>query len=325
MKSIDDLKYIKTINNTLGKNNTKEALLDEMVSDYNAGVENTIMRFHVVVNTTDGKDVYVNDSLTPIRGVIDTKKKQGAKSESEQSLQVYPNLIKTGDVVRFKMNETDEFHNYLITSDIDKKRGYDEVIFLECNQTLNLKGWDKPIPCVASNDSYGVKLNESVLQFSFRDAKMKVQVQKNSITKTIKNGTRFIFDNSEDDIYRVIDKSSAISSNIIVLMLEKVETKVGDDFVNNIACNDIVPDTPTTYNITGVENIKIGTQQTFTLQPISTGITWEIDDLTIGEIISQDSTSCIIKGKGTTDELLTLNAIQNSVIIATKYINITTR
>jgi hypothetical protein len=101
------INYCKVINGSKGFNNIKTQLLNEMANDYNIGREDAIYRFDVLINTIDAKDVYINDSTIPIKGVVDVKKKQTADTEMEESLQVYPNQIKQGDYVKFKINDTD--------------------------------------------------------------------------------------------------------------------------------------------------------------------------------------------------------------------------
>jgi|GEM_PF-6380851 len=247
---------------------------------------------------------------------IDTRIINVDRTVIEKRIQILPdNVCSMGDYIVYP-NKT-----YLVLEFEDNSVVPYAKAF-QCIQTINLKGWDKPIPCVATNDSYGVKLNESNEFFAFRDAKVKIQVQKNNITKKIKNGTRFIFDNSEDNVYRVIDKTSVIDKGIIIFMMEKTEKMSEDDLINNIAYNDSVQDIPKEYNIIGAENIKIGTQQTYIIEPVGIDIAWEIDDLEIGKIISQSNNNCIIEGIGTTDELLIITAMQNGKTIATKYVNI---
>lgn len=119
--NIDDLKYYTTINGLRGYKNQKDALIGEMVRDYNIAHQNLITRYSVIKNTIDGKDIFINFSDTPTRGVIGIKKKNGATSDMEEIVQVDPNLIKRGDYISFKYNETDTLNNYIVTSRIEKR------------------------------------------------------------------------------------------------------------------------------------------------------------------------------------------------------------
>ena len=292
MASLESLKYIKTINKTLGKNSDKDVLLNDLVEDYNKGSENSIYRFHVIVNSIDGKEVYINDSVTPIRGVVDIKKKQGASSEEEYVLQTLPNQMRTGDIVRFKMNDTDILRDYLITSGIEKKNGYDEAVFLECNQTLNLKGWSNPIPCWGTNTSYGVKGKIENNYFALTDGKIQFKIQKNKFTDMIDKGIRFIFNNSKKLVYEVVEVENVLNSNIYTITVEKDEyDSANDDLKNNIAYNPSLeveePDNPNpppsySYNVVadnGDLSLKKYNANTFRIidnygNPVST--VWEI-------------------------------------------------
>ena len=82
------ISFCKALNRTEGENSLKNVFLKEMTSSYNEAHENMITRFDVLVNGTDGKDIYVNFSDTPIRGVIDVRKKQGATTIKEETIQV---------------------------------------------------------------------------------------------------------------------------------------------------------------------------------------------------------------------------------------------
>ncbi|WP_346938177.1 hypothetical protein [uncultured Clostridium sp.] len=235
MIDLDYLKYIKTINGTNGTTSEKQVLINEMVADYNEANKSLIKRFSVIINTDDGKNVYINDSNIPIRGVIDIKRKQGAKSEMEQVIQTHPNIIKSGDVLKFKINETDEYHDYIITSKIEKKKGYDEGIILQCNQHFNLKGWDKPIPCWGDNTSYGVKGKIDTNYFTTTDGKFQFKIQKNKYTDMLDKDIRLIFNHKY--AYKIVECENIKDENIYVITVEKDEILAKDDLVNNIAYN----------------------------------------------------------------------------------------
>lgn len=305
------INYCRIINGSKGFNDTKTQLLSEMAQDYNEGREDSIYRFNVLINTIDAKDVQLNNETNLIRGVIDTRRKQTATSEMEQTIQVYPNLIKTGDYAKFKMNENDIVHNYIITSAIEKKNGYDEGVIIECNQTLKWKDKNNNIheyPCVSKNDSYGSKLvlnNDMIQNIS---SKTKITVQYNEYTKTIGKDTRFIFSHSEEDIYKSADINRSINEGIITITCDKSELRNEDSLENNLAFNDyssvVLPDipidttnpnNPTVYSIIGEENIKVNTNKTYNINPIITDCIWSIDDESIATIVSQSNGSCIIK------------------------------
>jgi hypothetical protein len=150
------INYCRIVNGSKGFNDTKTQFINEITQDYNTAREDTVYRFDVLINSTDGKDIYVNDSEISIRGVIDLSKKPTADTEIEKRIQVYPNQIKQGDYIKFKENDTDTLRTYLIKSPIDKKHGYDEGVFEECNHVLkwiNENGKIVERPCLLINNT----------------------------------------------------------------------------------------------------------------------------------------------------------------------------
>lgn len=242
---INDFKYYTTINGLKGYANEKDYLVGEMVRDYDIAHDNLITRFSVIKNTKDGKDIFINFSDIPVRGVIGTKKSNGATSDMQEVIQIDPNLIKRGDYINFKYNDTDTLHTYIITSRIEKKTGYDEGVFLICNNTLNAKGWTTPIHGYFTNSSYGVK---GVLDSEFMssiDGQLLCYVQDNEVTNKIRLDMRFIFDNDTNQVYKVI-KRETVATGVgklrqIVLKKDTVMSDK-DDFINNIAYNAFLDD-----------------------------------------------------------------------------------
>ena len=301
------LKYCKSINNLNGVNGCRDSFLSEMVSDYNEAKANVITKFSVMVNTVDAKDIYINNSTTSVKAVIDDRKKQGATSDREEYIQTYPNLIKSGDNVKFKYR-SDDIDNYaLITSDIEKKNGYDEGVFLLCNQFITWKGLSVlPIPCWLNNSSYGSKGEvHNIEQISDFDARAVILVGMNEYTSQIRNGMRFIFNHSKDDVYEVTKKTTAYNSNgvngYISLTCKYVKWVQEDDFVNNIAFNSFLEDNVNPsidIDLIGEENVLINSSATYTMQN-ATNVTFVLDEDTIlegnAEIVSQNGINCVIK------------------------------
>ena len=326
----ENLKYYRNINKITENQTYKESLVSGIVQDYNNAREHAIYRFNIIVNSIDGKDIYLNDSIIPIRGVVDTRRKQTATSEMEQTLQVFPNLLNRGDYAKFKMNENDELHDYIITSSIEKKNGYDEGVFVICNQIIQWKQNNiiYSYPCVIENDSYGSKTLVNNSYISDVSAKSKITVQYNEFTKNIMLDWRFCFNHSETDIYKVLDKTTSISDGLITFITEKNKYQVGlDDLVNNIAYNSLLdnpvipePPEPTTYSIDGLDSIKQLVDSTYTINPLLTDCTFEIDEFSvqcgIASIISQGNGSCIVKAtKSMSNESFTLIAKDSGGVI----------
>ena len=69
------LDYIRKVNEIDKNKNLKQNEIDDMVDDYEHGKNMLITRFSVMINTSDALDVYINDSDTPIKGIVDEKRK----------------------------------------------------------------------------------------------------------------------------------------------------------------------------------------------------------------------------------------------------------
>lgn len=291
------LNFCKIVNKSKGCNSRKNQLINEMVSDYNHGVDNLITRFSVLINTVDAKDIFINDSEESVKGVIDITRKYTAESEIEKSVQMYPNLMKSGDYITFKMNEYDEFHTCIITSTIEKKRGYDEGIFLNCNNILKWKDNNKEYSyyCVIANDSYGSKQSKSDDRIMTDDTKAKIIVQNNEDTRKIKKSQRFIFSNSTEDIYSVVDITKSIDIGIITLVCKKEVQRNEDDMENNIGYNK---DSNIDYNIDiiGKDAIILNENTVFTVNnDENVNLVWSINNSN-AIIVSSNNNRCIVKG-----------------------------
>lgn len=257
------INYCKIVNGSKGFNNTKTQLLSEMTQDYNIGRENTIYRFDIVVNTVDGKDVYINNSDTPIRGVVDVKRQQTADTEMQETIQVYPNQIKRGDYLRFKVNDTDELRDYIITSKIEKKHGYDEGIFKECNHLLKwmYKGelYDS-LGTTYNATKYTEGTKEISAGISEIYARYTSTVQDNKKNRTIKIGTRFIINGVA---WEVTQTDFTTNKGLITLTMGKSSIIQGvDDIELEIADyktvkHDYKFDIPTNFNVTKDDNVKL--------------------------------------------------------------------
>ena len=181
---------------------------------------------------------------------------------------------------------------YIAISGVDiYKDYYKKCKIRECNQTLNLKGWDKPIPCWGTNSSYGVKGKIENNYFALTDGKIQFKIQKNKFTDMIEKGTRFIFNNSEKFVYEVVEIENVLIPNIYTITVEKDEFDYRDDLKNNIAYNPSLeveePDNPNppptySYNVmadNGDLSLKRYNANTFRIidsygNPVST--VWEI-------------------------------------------------
>lgn len=161
---------------------------------------------------------------------IDTRMINIDRSVLEKRIQILPdNVCDVGDYIVYsdKVYIILEFENNVVVP-------YAKVF--ECNQTINLKVWDKPISCWADNTTYGVKGKIDTNFFTTTDGKLQLKIQRNKYTDMLDKDIRLIFNNRYT--YRIIECENIKNENIYVVTIEKDEMLVGkDDLINNIAYN----------------------------------------------------------------------------------------
>lgn len=185
-----------------------------------------------------------------------------------------------------------------------------------CNQVLRWNGLDILIPCYITNDAYGSKILTDNSYLSNTDTKAKILVQDNEFTRKIKRDWRFIFNNSEFDIFKVIDINRSMSTGIITLITKKDKLMGEDDLENNIAFNEEFASE--LFIIKGQETIKINNSYTYTTDAEVSK--WQIDDTSIATISSNTNSSCEITAIAS-DEYFILNGMDNKGnILCSKYI-----
>lgn len=212
-------------------------------------------------------------------------------------------VIPTGTYITW--GEENNEKTYIITEFNDDKLT-PKAKGLWCNETLTIQGLDDKIytyPCSVKNDSYGSKQDRSSDFLSFNDTKAKITVVSNPITSLIGRNYRFIFNHSKFDIYKTIDKSSAIVHGVFEMVSSKDLFMEEDNLELNIAYNstdlsediqNIEDPTKVTYEIIGKDYIVLNKTEEYEIYP-PISCTFEIADTTIAEIISSTSTSCVIK------------------------------
>ena len=126
----------------------------------------------------------------------------------------------------------------------------------KCIQTLNYKGLLEPIPCWCDNSSYGVKGEIETTYMASVDGKIQFYVQNNKYTKCIQNGWRFIFDNDENQVYKVVDSNTVTTGGVRRIVMDKTVSCAKDDFKNNIAYMEWLDDNPNTDNSNSTDKIN---------------------------------------------------------------------
>ena len=255
--------------------------------------------FEKQLKSLEGHDIEINEVST--RGIIYNHLNDMSENLEDRALNVrIDTLIKKGDYVR---NENED---YLVITDIDNHYYYKNCKIRKCNQQLTWKGINKIIPCYITNSSYGSKGElHNIEQISDFDARAVILVGMNEYTNQIRNGMRFIFNHSKDDVYEVTKKTTAYNSNgtngYMSLTCKYVKWVQEDDFDNNIAFNSFLEDNvdpSIDITIVGEEYVLINNSSTYTITN-ATNIIFSLDEDTLlegsAEIVSQDGTSCAVK------------------------------
>lgn len=199
--------------------------------------------FEKQLKSLEGADIKIDE--IPYRGIILNHLNDMSESKEDRGLNVQLDTpVKQGSYVIY--NE----EVYLVVSDIDNHHYYKTVTLRKCNQTINLKGWDRPIPCWGTNTSYGVKGEIDTNFFTIVDGKIQFKVQKNKYTDMIQKGTRFMFNHSKKFLYKVVECENILNQGVYTITVDKdVNYSVKDDLVNNIAYNEYLEtETPVNPN-----------------------------------------------------------------------------
>ena len=270
-------------------------------TDVNAiNLRSGINIFEKQLKGLEGNDIEINDIST--RGIIYNHLNDMSENLEDRALNVRLDTdIKTGHYVK---NEDDY---YLVITGIDNHYYYKNCKIRRCNQSLVWKGLKTTfIPCYITNSSYGSKGEvHNIVQISDFDARAVILVGVNEYTNQIRNGMRFIFNHSKDDVYEVTKKTTAYNSNgvngYMQLTCKYVKWVQEDDFDNNIAFNNFLEDNvdpSIDIDLIGAENVLINSSETYVMQN-ATNVTFILDEDTLlennAEIVSQNGTSCIVK------------------------------
>lgn len=167
-----------------------------------------------------------------------------------------------------------------------------------CNRHINIKGYNKDLPCYTNSTTYGSKGILDQGKFYELDSKTKIYIQSNEVTETIKIGQRIMFANRY--VYKITEIDDLVFPNMLSIVAERDETLPMDDFENNLAWNEHDShEEPKQVSrvmgskITGSEKIKFNESDIYT---INKPVAWRIDDETIATIVSKTETKVEIRG-----------------------------
>lgn len=235
-----DIKTIRKINGTYNQT-PRQALISQMVDGYNYASDNLITRFDVLINSNEAKNVTVDRK----DGKFDTRvlmKYQNSKNTTAYNfyieLQSFLNEVSDGDFIRYHDEVANRDEVFLCLSKPMRVKNYDVNYISNCNQTLNSSEFDEPIPCCADNSSYGVKGVVNTTYYNEYDGKVRYFTQHNDKTAIIRQDMRFIFNQSRDSVYKVVDINRVVTGDVLRIVMDKdTEYSEKDDFENNIADN----------------------------------------------------------------------------------------
>ncbi len=162
-----------------------------------------------------------------------------------------------------------------------------------CNQRLNFKGVENPIPCWASNSTYGSKGVSDVEKFLVLDAKLKVYIQCNKHTDKLKIGTRIMFANKY--VFRITEMDNIVfGSGMYVLVCQRDELMPMDNLEQNIAWNEYEEHEEPNIGleIIGDNKMTVGDTELF---ESNVNVTWEIDDSSVAHIIEAEEKQVMVE------------------------------
>lgn len=236
---------------------------------------------------------------------------------TKTSLEKYIHLrhsakVNSGDYITYTDNVEREERTYIIRS-----VNYDQINPVAhgffCNQKFKLPGYDQEFLCYSNSTTYGNKGIVDVNSFSQLDSKTKIYVRRTPETETIELGTRIVFNNRY--IYRITECDDVVFPGCFIMVAQRDEELVMDDLKNGIAWNDniIEKDPLPNTNIDGDDKVKIGKEITLTS---NNDVDWEIDDLTVVDVVSQDARTITIRGLKSS--WVTISAKINGNVVSTK-------
>lgn len=312
-----DLNYIRKINGTYNRD-SRTAILNEMIEQYNYANNNVITEFDVLINTEKAKDVFVND--TPRKVLIEYKNDKNNKdSKFFVQLRNHIGAVKAGDIISFTNIGTGNLDYYINTSKPMTERGYDVNYIRHCNQIVNV-GDGITIPAIVEGESYGVKINATNEFISEIDTKVKMTIQNNEINREkIKPNTRICFGRSKYGIYMVGD-IVVYQEGVLVCTCKKDKYKEGLDDVENGICwqgESPAEDLVNEYIITGDSDIKVGNSKLYSINSDET-VEWNLDEYSIGNAEIELSDNGVLLKAIKVNELVTLTASINNEIVASK-------
>ena len=184
--------------------------------------------------------------------------------------------------------------NYIVNVDIDLENPfYNTLKMRRCNNKIVRQDKDLntvEVPCIFEKTTFSSGSDIKETKYTrYKDGEKIIIVPNNLDTFEIKEEQRFIFNNSQKEIYKVVNIESLEQPGVLVLYLEQDITLQSTDRLDlNIANYK----EPTVTEISGSDTINRLSLQSYTTD---IDVTWTISNGNT-EIISQDINTITLKG-----------------------------
>jgi len=274
-----------------------------LVNDsYYSGFEKDIVNDYAVSgfteilnNSPEAKDIFIDG--VSYKGIIQHLNDNDEIKELRKLLVSIDTIISRGSYIELN-------GEYFINiSDIDNKIFYKSCKIQKCNNTLkwqdeNLE--EKSTPCILLNGNSSTSDGVDETKYlSLSEDQILIIIPKNNDTIKIQLDDRFIFDNSENAIYKITKVDFLTQPGLINLTMKKDSLQESDRLDLNIANYQeaVVAD------IQGSDTIKLHNQEIYT---IDVDVAWSISNSNVS-IVSQDSRNITLKGEIMGSVVLTAN------------------
>lgn len=243
-------------------------------------------------------------NINLIEDVIDIQLINKNNSVYEKKIHVLPNVgLSIGDYIDFE--HKGKRHVYMI-DEVEDNAIVPWGTATECRNVLKWIDENnvlREFPICASYTSYGTKIFVSESDFfDGISTNIDIEIPRNKITETIPLNLRFMLGKSKNGCY-IVGDCSVYKENKLKLICRKDRFIPDyDDIENGLCWNKNISETnpnpsPTEYIISGQEEIKKSTTQTYTISPIHENGVFELleNDGSV-EIVNQDNSSITLRG-----------------------------
>jgi len=274
----------------LMNNNYYSGFEKEIIDEYAIDGFNEILN-----NSPEAKDILIDK--IDYKGVVQHLNDNNEIKELRKLLVALDTTISRGSIIEF------DSEYYINITDVDNKIFYKSCKIMKCNNTLNWQDEnleEKSTPCILLNKTFFTSDGiDETKYLNLSEDQILIIIPKNNDTIKIQLDDRFIFDNSENAIYKITKVDFLTQPGLINLTMKKDSLQESDRLDLNIANYQeaVVAD------IQGSDTIKLYNQEIYT---IDVDVAWSISNSNVS-IVSQDSRNITLKGEIMGSVVLTAN------------------